>query len=131
MNRFSEKYNKYSLAVIGTLIVEVAGVVSLVCFFTKSYVLCFFCAFLWGSSETFLQTNTNALIGILFPNQIEAYSAYRLLFAIGVSMTLLLGIVLSNAPNYIFLSIILALQVFVTFISLHLRRESVDEGTLL
>ena len=50
MSKFAEKYDKFKLAVTGTLFVEVAGFVSLLCFFLKSYELCFAVAFLWGSS---------------------------------------------------------------------------------
>jgi len=50
MNRFAEKFNVFKLATFGTLIVEIAGFVSFVCYYTKSYALCFVASFLWGCS---------------------------------------------------------------------------------
>ena len=121
MNRFAEKFNAFKLATLGTLMVELAGFVSFVCYYLNSYPLCFFVAFLWGSSETFLQTNTGALIAKVFPGRVEGFSVYRIFFAIGVVAVLLINILLSNSDPYIFLTIILVLQTIVTAISLNLR----------
>ena len=107
---------------------EVAGFVSLICLVTKSFPLCFVSAFLWGISDNFLQTNTNAMIGILFPNKIEAFSVYRIFFAFGVCATLILTIALSNAPNWIFVIIILGMQTVVTQLSANLN-ELVPENS--
>lgn len=46
--RFSEKFCTFKLAIVGTLIVEVAGFTSFICYFTKSFPLSFVCAALWG-----------------------------------------------------------------------------------
>jgi hypothetical protein len=50
MNRFSERFDKFKLATVGTLMVEFAGFMSFVCYYLNSYPLCFVCSFLWGSS---------------------------------------------------------------------------------
>lgn len=106
---------------IGTLFVEVAGIVSLICYFIKSFPLCFICAFLWGCSENFTQTNVNAVVGFLFPGKIEAFSVFRIFFALGVCSILLLNIALSSLDEYIFLSIILAIQTIMTGVSINLK----------
>lgn len=76
---------------------------------------------MWGSSETFLQTNTGGLISKIFPGQVEAFSVYRVFFSIGVVSVLLLGIALSNVPGYIFLTIVLVMQTFITAVSINLK----------
>lgn len=97
--------------------VEVAGFVSLLCFFLKSYPLCFAVSFLWGSSETFLQTNTGALIGIVFPGKVESFSVYRIIFAVGTVTTIILNITLKSAPAWIFLTIVMTVQVLTSGLS--------------
>lgn len=121
MNRFSEKFNTFKLATIGTLMVELAGFVSFVCYYLKSYPLCFLASFLWGSSETFLQTNTGGLISKVFPGKVEGFSVYRIFFACGVVFVLIINIALSSYDPYIFLTIILVLQTLVSVVSLNLR----------
>jgi MFS family permease len=117
MNRVGEKFCKFKLAVIGTLWVEVAGFVSLLCYFLELYPLCFAVAFLWGSAETFLQTNTGALIGIVFPGKVEAFSVYRIIFAIGTTITIILNIAMKEIPPWVFLTIVMAVQVLTSVIS--------------
>lgn len=78
MNRFSDKFNKYRLASFGTLIVEMAAVVSLVTFFTAEYWMCFISSMFWGISETYLQSNTAALISMEYPGRLEGTTPYNL-----------------------------------------------------
>jgi MFS family permease len=120
MNRFAEKYDKFKLAVTGTLMVEIAGFVSLLCYFLDSYGLCFAVSFLWGSAETFLQTNTGALIGKIFPGKVESFSVYRILFAVGVVLTITLNILLKDVPPWIFLTFVMTVQIITNRISLNL-----------
>jgi hypothetical protein len=101
--------------------VEVAAFVSFVCYYLNSYYCCFIASFLWGASETFLQTNTGGLIATVFEGKVEGYSVYRIFFALGVVFVLLLNILLSGSDPYIFITIILALQTIVTAVSLNLR----------
>jgi len=98
-----------------------AAFTSFICYFQKSFALSFVCAALWGSAETFLQTNTGGLISKIFPGKVEAFSVYRVFFAIGVVSVLLLGIILSNVDGYIFLTIILVLQTIITAVSINLK----------
>ena len=75
---------------------------------------------MWGTAETFLQTNTGALISKVFPGKVEAFSVYRVFFSIGVVSVMLTGIALSDAPRYIFLGIIIVLQTIITGVSINL-----------
>jgi hypothetical protein len=70
MNIFGERFCKFKLAVSGTVIIELAGVLSILCYFFASYPLCFVISVLWGGSDTFLQTNLGAIISALFPGQV-------------------------------------------------------------
>lgn len=128
MNRFAEKFCKFKLAIIGTLIVEVAAFTSFICYEMKSFPLSFACAFLWGSAENLLQTNTGGLIAKIFPGKVEAFSVFRIFFSIGVVTVLLCGIALSNAPGYIFLTIILVLQTIITGVSINLKDLDTSVG---
>jgi MFS family permease len=94
MNRLGDRFNKYRLASLGTLIVELSAVISLVTYYTERYWLCFICSALWGISETFFQSNTGALISLEYKGKLEgklyyysAYSVFRIFFAIGVTKT--------------------------------------------
>ena len=70
MNRVGDRFNKYRMASFGTMIVEVAAVISLLTYFLESYWMCFFCSALWGASEAFLQSNTGALISIEYEGKV-------------------------------------------------------------
>jgi hypothetical protein len=94
MNRFFEPFCKYKLALVGTIIVELAGFLSLLCFFLQAYGLCFAVSSLWGIAETYLMTNTGSLIGLIFPGQVESFSVFRISFALGVVFTILMNLAL-------------------------------------
>ena len=114
--------------------VEVAGFVSLLCYFLGNYPLCFAVSFLWGSSETFLQTNTGALIGKVFPGRVESYSVFRIVFALGVVITIFLNIALKDSPPWVFLTIVMAIQVFTSQISsglIDLKEEKESSKSLI
>ena len=50
MNRVGDKFNRYRMASFGTVIVEMAIIVSLLAYFLSSYPLCFLVSMLWGGS---------------------------------------------------------------------------------
>ncbi len=50
--------------------VELAGLVSFICYLQRSYVLCFIAAVLWGACEVFMQTNTAVIVSILFKEKV-------------------------------------------------------------
>ncbi len=109
------------MAIVCTFLAELATFVSLICYFLKSYPVCFACAALWGIAETLLQANNGALISKIFPNKIEAFSVYRIFSTIGAVVVFVLVIALSQAPDYIFLIIIIFLQVIISILSLNLK----------
>jgi MFS family permease len=117
MNRFGEYFCKFKLAVTGTVIIELAGVISLLCYFFRSYPLCFVIAALWGGSDTFLQTNLGAIISSLFPGQVESFSVYRIFFAAGTVTTIVLNLALDSVDYWVFLIIVMSVQMFYTLVS--------------
>ena len=50
----------------------------------------------------------------------EAFSVYRIFFAIGVVSTIFASIALSEAPPYIFLGLVLLVQVLITGVSFNM-----------
>jgi MFS family permease len=50
MNRVGDLFNRYRMASFGTVIVEVAIIISLLAYFLESYALCFVVSMLWGIS---------------------------------------------------------------------------------
>jgi hypothetical protein len=119
MNKFGENFCKFKLAITGTVIVELAGIISLLNFFLESYALCFPIAMLWGGSDTFLQTNMGAIISALFPGQVESFSVYRIFFALGTVTTIVLNLALDSVVAWVFLIIVLAITLFYTLVSIN------------
>lgn len=50
MNRFSDRFNKYKLAMLGCMIVESAIFTSFLAYLLDSYALCIVSACFWGIS---------------------------------------------------------------------------------
>jgi len=89
----------------------------MLCYFLEYYGLCFAVAVLWGASETYLQTNTGSLVGLVFPNKVEAFSVFRVIFACGVVTTIVLNIALQSLPGWVFLSVVIVIQLLTIGIS--------------
>jgi hypothetical protein len=94
-----------------------AAFISMLCYFLESYGLCFAVAAFWGASETYLQTNTGSLVGLVFPNKVEAFSVFRVIFALGVVTTIVLNIALQSLPGWVFLSVVIVIQLLTIGIS--------------
>ena len=106
-----------------------AGFVSLLCYYLEAYGLCFAVSALWGIAETFLQTNTGALIGKVFPGKVEAFSVFRIVFAFGVVTTIILNIALDSLPGWVFLTLIIVIQMVTTGIAtqiMDLKKEVIE-----
>lgn len=118
MNRFGERFCKFKLAVCGTILVEFAGFMSLLCYMFESYPLCFVISFLWGGCDIFIHTNLGAIISSLFPGKVEAFGVFRIFFALGVVSTTLLNLALGGQPLWIFLVIVMVFQMFYSLVSI-------------
>ena len=100
----------------------------MLCYFLEYYGLCFAVAILWGASETYLQTNTGSLVGLVFPNKVEAFSVFRVVFACGVVTTIVLNIALQSFDGWVFLTVIIVIQLLTIGIStqiMDLKAETV------
>lgn len=131
MNKFGESFCKFKLAITGTVIVELAGIISLLNFFLESYPLCFVIAMLWGGSDTFLQTNLGAIISALFPGQVESFSVYRIFFALGTVTTIVLNLALQSVVSWVFLVILLGITLFYTLVSINVMELKKIKSSLL
>jgi hypothetical protein len=101
----------------------------MLCYFLELYGLCFAVSVLWGISETFLQTNTGALIGLVFPGKVEAFSVFRVVFAFGTVTTIVLNIFLAPLAGWVFLAVVFLIQILTVGIStqiMDLRAETVS-----
>ena len=99
-------------------------------FFLESYGLCFVVSILWGISETYLQTNTGALIGKVFPGKVEAFSVVRVVFAFGTVTTILLNIAFQSLPGWVFLAVVSFFQIITVGIStqiMDLKKEEKED----
>ena len=127
--RFVQKVCTFKLAFVGTLIVLISCLVSFICYSSQSLPLCFMCAILWGTSQTFLQTNIGVMISKIYPSQVvEGFSTYRVFFTIGVVSMLLVSIVLSPFSSYIFLTLILIITIVIIRVSLTLKNLHLELG---
>jgi hypothetical protein len=119
--KYSSSLNKFKLAVLGSLMVELSGIATLISYFQKSYWLCVFSAMLWGSCEIFNQTNTSVIVSILFKERIEGFAVSRIFYCIGITVFLLINIVMSEVHTTTFLTLLIILQTFGTVISINLK----------
>lgn len=62
-------------------------------------------------------TNTGALIGKVFPGKVESFSVFRVLFAFGTVITILLNIMLDGVEGWVFLVVIMMIQVIASGVS--------------
>jgi hypothetical protein len=53
----------------------------------------------------------------VFPGRVEAFSAYRIVFAVGTTMTIILNIVLQSYEPWVFLTIVMMVQVVTSYTS--------------
>jgi hypothetical protein len=90
--------------------------------------MCFAVSVFWGISESFLQTNLGALIGKVFPGQVESYSVYRIIFSLGVTLTIILNIALKGKPLWIFLTLVMMVQVLISRVSIELSKHKLAAG---
>jgi MFS family permease len=96
-----------------------AGIASLLCFFLKSYPLCFVIAALWGGSDTFLHINLGAIVSALFPGRVESFSVYRIFNAIGVVTTIVLNLSLTSVDYWVFLLLVTVLAMVYTMVAVN------------
>lgn len=119
--KYSQNFSKLNLASIGTLLVEIAGIFSFICYLTKSYKLCFLAAIIWGVCDIFMQTNTAVIVSILFKDKVEGFALNRIFYCIGVTLFLLMNLLLNGVDISIFLIIFIIIQTIGTSVSINLK----------
>lgn len=56
----------------------------------------------------------------MFAGRVEAYSVYRVIFAIGTTTTIVLNIALKSIPSWVFLTIVIFVQVIMAAVSIQI-----------
>lgn len=87
---------------------------------------------LWGGSDTFLQTNLGAIISALFPGKVESFSVFRVFFALGTTTTIILNLALKDVDGWVFLVIVMAIQMFYSLVSINVMelKKSIKSSLL-
>ena len=76
-------------------------------------------------------------MGLIFPGKVEAFSVFRIIFASGVVTTIILNIALDSLPGWVFLTVILVIQMLTSILATQImdlkgNLEEVEEkGELL
>lgn len=106
---------------MGMILVEVGGILSLICYLTKSYEFCFVCGIIWGVSDIFMQTNTAVIVSIIFKDKVEGFAVNRIFYCIGVTIFLIMNLLMSEVDISIFLIIFIIIQTIGTNVSMNLK----------
>jgi MFS family permease len=64
----SDRVNRFLVATSSTIIVELALIVSIICYYTENYTLCFIAGALWGTSDCLVSNMTMVITTTLFPD---------------------------------------------------------------
>ncbi|KAM3137371.1 hypothetical protein pb186bvf_010551 [Paramecium bursaria] len=105
----SDRANRYLIATGSTLIVEIALVLSIICYYQESYALCFVTAALWGMSDCIVNNMCNIITTTLFPDQIEGFSIKALLQSLTVTIVMLISVYVES--QIVFILIIAAIEI--------------------
>lgn len=119
--KYTQNTNKFKLATLGCLMIEIAGFVSFICYLLESYKLCFMAAILWGMSEILMQTNTAVMVSIIFKDKVEGFTISRIFYCIGVTVFILTNLLMSHLSIAIFLTCFLVFTTFGTVVSMNLK----------
>jgi predicted MFS family arabinose efflux permease len=49
-----DRFDRYFMASVSTVMVEISIILSVLAYFEKNYTLCFFCAAMWGYTDCFI-----------------------------------------------------------------------------
>lgn len=118
-----DKFNKYVIAGGATMIIEMGLLLSLISYYEKSYLLCFFTAACWGAGECISNSIIGSILSTDMGNKLEGFAVYKLTQSIGCLLTLLLTIVLDGKSPYILILILAGCQILSTLSIVWLKGE--------
>lgn len=118
-----DKINKYVMGSISTIIVELALFFSLIAYYEKNYLLCFFAAAGWGAGECICNSIINAILTTDMGNKIECFAIYKFTQGIGVLVALALSVILDGQSPFIYLIIMSLFQIVANLSMVHLKNN--------
>lgn len=83
IGKITQLTDNYTLARIGTIIVQVALVLSLIGCIVHSYALCFVIAVAWGCADCFFNSHACTICASDFSGIIEIFGVFRFCLAMG------------------------------------------------
>ncbi|CAD8049827.1 unnamed protein product [Paramecium primaurelia] len=123
----SDRVNRYMVATTSTIIVELALIVSIISYYTDSYVLCFISGALWGTSDCLVSNMTMVITTTLFPDQIEAFAIRAIMTSFATSVMLIFSIVIPNQIIYLLIVVLVELLTNISTSKLGIINEKPDE----
>ena len=118
-----DKMNKYVMGSISTLLVELALFFSIIAYYEKSYLLCFFAAAGWGAGECVCNSIINAILTTDMGNKIECFAMYKFTQGIGVLIALALSVLLDGQSPFIYLIIMSIFQIAANLSMVYLKNN--------
>ena len=115
--------NKYVMGSISTLLVELALFFSIIAYYEKSYLLCFFAAAGWGAGECVCNSIINAILTTDMGNKIECFAMYKFTQGIGVLIALALSVLLDGQSPFIYLIIMSIFQIAANLSMVYLKNN--------
>lgn len=115
------------VATTSTIIVELALIVSIISYYTDSYVLCFISGALWGTSDCLVSNMTMVITTTLFPDQIEAFAIRAIMTSFATSVMLIFSIVIPNQIIYLLIVVLVELLTNISTSKLGIINEKPDE----
>jgi len=110
--------DNYTMARIGTIIVQVALVLSLVGCIVKSYALCFVIAVFWGCADCFFNSHACTICAADYSGIIEIFGVFRFCLAIACFVSNLLQVLFANVTpdvQYPYILWVFAFQIFTNY----------------
>ncbi len=118
-----DKMNKYVMGTISTLIIQLALLFTLIAYYEKSYLLCFFAGAGWGAGECICNSIINAILTTDMGNKIECFAVYKFTQGIGVLIALVLSVFLDGYSPYIYILIMSLFQIAANLSMVYLKNN--------
>ncbi|KAL4460337.1 hypothetical protein ABPG74_000088 [Tetrahymena malaccensis] len=125
--KLSDKMNQYKLAYHSVTIIEVALLTGLLAYMAKSYMICFFCAFLFGFCDCCLQSLISIISSKDYSGKEQIFAVKYLVSSIFLVLTVAINILLKNQEVYYFIMIIFIFQIMASYAVISLNKPKSDD----
>ncbi|EAR89429.2 MFS transporter (macronuclear) [Tetrahymena thermophila SB210] len=110
------RINVYYLATISTLAILLGLLLSFIGLLTKIYAICFLISSIFGFIDCYINNISQVICNNDYKGFIEVFQAQRLVFAISNTCTQVILLLLTDSPEYTFLSIVFIIALVSNFI---------------